>query len=242
MATITFIDNLPDPSLYGIDLYRFFEGSTEVVQTLDEANSKCTLTSNLGRHIEYTYFVDASSVPHTTGAEYYVPDPTASGASVMIATITGVDQAGFGFSLYSFIGVDTVNGSNGNDALTSYGSAGHAGDVLHGNGGDDVLTGWLTDTVLDGGTGNDTLTLLSVPFPGSSVFAANGGDGFDTVELKWSGVYGFRAVGEYAAISSIEKILISATSGSTVVRLQSDQISGLAHNLAVERRLTKLSS
>jgi Ca2+-binding RTX toxin-like protein len=71
----------------------------------------------------------------------------------------------------------TINGSNGNDTLTS----GNSADTLNGNGGDDLLIGNGGNDRLFGGDGNDTL------IGGSGRDSLVGGAGIDVADYSTSG-------------------------------------------------------
>lgn len=87
------------------------------------------------------------------------------------------------------------------------------------------------DAVLDGGAGDDTIRLMTVG--GSIRSAVDGGDGFDTLELAATGTYSFQAVGEYGALTGIERIAFKTGTLKTV-QLQTDQLAGLVPDIAVE--------
>lgn len=108
-----------------------------------------------------------------------VTEATVTGLNVSVASYAAAfnplatQQAQFDASqAVLFAGVDTANGSAGNDIILTYGGA----DVLYGNAGDDkllggagndLLYGGIGKDILDGGAGNDTL---------------NGGAGFDVAD------------------------------------------------------------
>lgn len=229
MATFRFTDNLANPELYGIVLDTFFEGGGGLSDQLLE--TKYILSASNGRRIEFTFYLDELGKRHVTAMDFFVPDPQAVGESVKIATIDGFDRIdGFTHYLDYFDTVDTIIGSNGGDVLRSYGAWDKAGDILLGNGGNDVLSSDHRDTVLDGGAGDDTIRLMTAY--GLNRSAVNGGDGFDTLELTMTGTYTFQSVGEHAALAGIERIVLKTNTVKTV-QLQTDQLAGLASNLSV---------
>jgi len=103
------------------------------------------------------------------------------------AFMTGVEELVLGRGNDAFVGVGpfaVIRGGDGNDSLNGQGLHRQIWNaVLHGDAGDDTLTGYGGNT-LYGGVGNDTLIVGGAnPFRTGDVLRADGGAGVDRLVL-----------------------------------------------------------
>ncbi|WP_374471143.1 hypothetical protein [Phenylobacterium sp.] len=94
---------------------------------------------------------------------------THAGVTATLATQNAPQTTGEGSD--TFVGIEHLSGTNGNDNLTGDGSAnwlwGTGGsDTLNGGGGDDLLSVGRGDHVVDGGAGTDVVSFYSITLTG----------------------------------------------------------------------------
>ncbi len=105
------------------------------------------------------------------------------------AFMTGVEELVLGRGNDAFVGVGpfaVIRGGDGNDALNGQGLHRQVWSaVLHGDSGDDTLTGYGGNTLF-GGLGNDTMIVGTAnPFRPNDVLTADGGAGIDRLVLAF---------------------------------------------------------
>ena len=83
----------------------------------------------------------------------------------------GTGTASYGSVSETFVGIESLTGSENDDVLTATGSA---SNVLRGEGGDDILAGGAGTDTIDGGAGIDTNSFAGIGFGVTATINANG--------------------------------------------------------------------
>jgi Ca2+-binding RTX toxin-like protein len=166
------------------------------------------------------------------------------GASINVTTFDQADRitimsgaaaitAGGGDDLVVIAGADTrsstVHGNDGNDTLTG----GSGQDSIYGDYGDDILTAGNGRSHLYGGAGNDALSLSSVNANNGTGHAIiDGGDGHDTLTLDFSNATtafkgNFSAatanLSDGTVVMNVESVIFSAGAGNDTLTASNDE-------------------